>query len=57
MNLVKNKKAVGILLNSIDKHSLFPAIEAGGVLPRKTFSIGEADEKKFYVECRKITIE
>ncbi len=44
----------GILLGSIDKDTLFPAIAAGGVLPRKTFSMGEAYEKRYYVECRKI---
>ncbi len=55
IDLVKKKKAVGILLKSIDKSSLFPGIAAGGVLPRKTFSIGEADEKRFYIECRKIS--
>ena len=52
-----NKKATGILLKSIDKSSLFPGIAAGGVLPRKTFSIGHADEKKFYIECRRISEE
>ena len=40
------------LLDRIDKNSLFPAIMAGGVLPRKTFSMGEADEKRFYLEAR-----
>ena len=52
--LVKKKKATGILLRSIDKSTLFPGIAAGGVLPRKTFSIGHADEKRFYIECRRI---
>ena len=56
MDLVKKKKATGILLKSIDKSSLFPGIAAGGVLPRKTFSIGHADEKRFYVESRTITV-
>ena len=27
----------------------------GGVLPRKTFSMGHAEEKRYYVECRNIT--
>jgi len=45
---------VGILLESMEKKALFPAIQAGGVLPRKTFSMGEAYEKRYYVECRKI---
>ncbi len=57
IDLLKKKKSVGILLKSIDKSSLFPGIAAGGVLPRKTFSIGEADEKRFYTECRKIAAE
>jgi len=52
--IVNEKNAVGILLKPIDKNTLFPAIKAGGVLPRKTFSIGEADEKRFYLESRKI---
>lgn len=43
--LVKETKGCGIFLQSIDKSTLFPAINAGGVLPRKTFSIGEANEK------------
>lgn len=56
MDLVKKKNATGILLKSIEKSSLFPGIAAGGVLPRKTFSIGHADEKRFYIECRRITV-
>lgn len=54
MLAAQNEDAIGILLNGIHKESLFPAIGAGGVLPRKTFSMGEADEKRFYLECRKI---
>lgn len=54
--LVEKTGGCGILLQSIDKSTLFPAIKAGGVLPRKTFSIGEANEKRYYVECRKICI-
>lgn len=51
---LSSKENTGILLGSIDKDTLFPAIAAGGVLPRKTFSMGEAYEKRYYVECRKI---
>lgn len=54
--LVKETKGCGIFLQSIDKSTLFPAINAGGVLPRKTFSIGEANEKRYYMECHKISI-
>mgnify|MGYP002607896941 FL=1 len=55
--LVKETNGCGIFLQSIDKSTLFPAINAGGVLPRKTFSIGEADEKRYYMECHNIQVE
>jgi hypothetical protein len=42
------------LLSAMDKAELFPAVEKLGVLPRKAFSMGEADEKRFYLECRGI---
>lgn len=45
---------VGILLPAMDKHVLFEAVRVGGALPRKTFSMGEAVEKRYYLECRKI---
>lgn len=44
----------GMALKAMGKNALFPAIIAGGVLPRKTFSMGEAEEKRYYMECRKI---
>ena len=46
--------AAAALLGAMDKRALFPAIAAGGVLPRKTFSMGEATEKRYYMECRAI---
>lgn len=45
---------VGILFPSIPKESLFETILIDGILPRKTFSIGQAMDKRFYLECRKI---
>lgn len=47
--------AVGFLLPAISKFNFFKSIALDGALPRKTFSMGEADEKRFYLECRKIT--
>ena len=44
----------GFLLPEIDKHTFFRDVEKLGVLPRKTFSMGEADEKRFYMEAKKI---
>jgi uncharacterized protein (DUF1015 family) len=46
---------VGFFLEPMSKHALFKTIILDGALPRKTFSMGEADEKRFYLECRKIT--
>ncbi len=47
--------AAGFYLPAISKHDLFKTIVLDGALPRKTFSMGEADEKRFYLECRRIT--
>ncbi len=45
---------IGFLLPSMDKQDLFKTVIIDGALPRKTFSMGEADEKRFYMEARKI---
>jgi hypothetical protein len=44
--------AVGLLLPPIDKRDLFKTVARRGPLPRKSFSMGEAKEKRFYFECR-----
>lgn len=44
----------GIYLPAMDKSDLFKTVILDGALPRKTFSMGEAREKRFYMECRKI---
>jgi hypothetical protein len=44
----------GFYLPGMDKGQLFRTVILDGVLPRKTFSMGEAREKRFYMECRKI---
>ncbi len=49
--------AVGILLPAFEKSDLFKGIVLGGTLPRKTFSMGHAEEKRYYIECRKINAE
>ena len=46
--------SVAIMFNSIDKSDLFRSVVKGGNLPKKTFSIGEAREKRYYLEGRKI---
>ena len=51
------RDATGILVPAMDKGLLFPAVEKNGPLPRKTFSMGEAFEKRYYMEARKIVKE
>ena len=45
---------IGFLLPAMGKEELFPTVIHDGVLPRKTFSMGEAQDKRFYLEARKI---
>lgn len=45
---------IGFYLPPMDKGDLFKTVILDGVLPRKTFSMGEADDKRFYMECRRI---
>ena len=46
--------SVGFLLPPLDKDSLFEGVSAAGVLPRKTFSMGHAREKRYYLESRRL---
>ena len=54
LKLGERDNAVGILLPPIAKDSFFETISGRGPLPRKSFSMGEADEKRFYLECRRL---
>ena len=52
--LGKQENTISILLPPVEKNSFFQTISKTGPLPRKSFSMGEADEKRFYLECRKL---
>jgi len=54
MKLASKPGNMGFFLPALDKSKLFKTVMVDGALPRKTFSMGEADEKRFYVEARKI---
>ena len=54
LKLGERENAVGILLPPIAKDSFFETISGRGPLPRKSFSMGDADEKRFYLECRRL---
>lgn len=52
--LARRKGMIGFLVPPIAKDHLFQDILENGVLPRKTFSMGHANEKRYYIESRKI---
>ena len=52
--LAKKEKTLGFLFDGMTKEELFPAVEKDGALVRKTFSMGEACDKRYYIEARKI---
>lgn len=52
--LARRDNAIGFLLPAMEKSQLFPTVVYDGALPRKTFSMGEANEKRYYMECRRI---
>jgi hypothetical protein len=47
--------SMGFYLPAMNKHDLFKTVILDGATPRKTFSMGEAWEKRFYMEARKLT--
>lgn len=51
-----NDTTMGFLLPTIDKNDLVKTVVKEGVLPRKTFSMGHAPEKRFYCECRRVQV-
>ncbi len=54
VKLGKKPAALAVLLPPIAKDSFFATINGRGPLPRKSFSMGEASEKRFYVEARRL---
>lgn len=52
--LAADDSSVGFLLPDMGKEELFPTVIKDGALPRKTFSMGHAQDKRFYTEVRRI---
>jgi len=52
--LAAQPQCIGFFLPAFEKSALFPTVARRGVLPRKAFSLGEAEEKRFYLEARRI---
>jgi hypothetical protein len=53
-SLVKGGDSVGILLPTVTKQEYLESVAARNILPRKSFSIGNAEDKRYYMECRRI---
>lgn len=54
INLGKKPDCIGFYLPAMDKHDLFKTVILDGATPRKTFSLGEASDKRFYMEARRL---
>lgn len=52
--LCEDKNNFGIIFDAMDKSDLYKSVILDGVLPRKTFSMGDACDKRFYTEVRLI---
>jgi hypothetical protein len=50
------KQAAGFLLPPFDKNGLFETVAKTGPLPRKSFSMGEARDKRYYIEARRLSV-
>lgn len=55
-SLAQKHSGLGFILPDMDKSQLFPTVIKDGALPRKTFSMGHAEDKRFYMEARRITL-
>lgn len=52
--LSQKENIIGFLMPNVTKNAFFENIVNNGVMPRKTFSMGEAEEKRYYLEGRRI---
>lgn len=50
--LAEKPDTVGFIFDGMKKSELFDAVKQDGSLPRKTFSMGHANDKRFYLEAR-----
>lgn len=54
-SLAEKHSGIAFILPDMNKSQLFPTVIKDGALPRKTFSMGHAADKRYYIEARKIT--
>jgi len=53
--LAAEERSFGLILPAMEKSELFGTVAARGVFPKKSFSVGHARDKRYYMECRAIT--
>jgi len=52
--LANGDRCLGLILPAMEKSDFFTTVETDGVFPRKSFSVGHAQDKRYYLECKKI---
>ena len=52
--LARKDRCTGLILPAMDKSELFETVAIRGVFPKKSFSVGQARDKRYYLECRVI---
>ncbi len=55
--IARRENGVGIVMGIIDKDDFFAQLKGGGNFPKKTFSVGKAKEKRYYLEGREISYD
>lgn len=53
-SLGEKPNCAAVLLPPVEKSGLFLSVLKNGALPKKSFSMGNARDKRYYLECRKI---
>ncbi len=56
LSLASEPETVAFIFDGMTKNELFRSVLCDGALPRKTFSMGHAEDKRYYIEARKIII-
>jgi len=54
LDMAKRPGCAAVILPKPEKSELYPSIAKSGVFPKKSFSIGHAEDKRYYLECRRI---
>jgi len=52
--MAAKENTLGFLMPQLEKGALFATVDEEGILPRKAFSLGDAHEKRYYIETRRL---